>query len=143
MKKLIIALLACITYIIPFCQETQTTSPLTGKDYLQKSRNQKIGAWVLLGGGALITAGGLKWFYNEMDLFNSDNDSNEDIAIIVSGIGVAAMGGSIPLFIASARNKRKALQMNAQFKMETRDLIKQDIIAKQVYPVICFTMQFR
>mgnify|MGYP000376644856 CR=1 FL=1 len=78
-----------------------------------------------------------------MDLFNSDNDSNEDIAIIVSGIGVAAMGGSIPLFIASARNKRKALQMNAQFKMETRDLIKQDIIAKQVYPVICFRMQFR
>lgn len=66
MKKLIIALLACITYIIPLCQETQTASPLTGKDYLQKSRNQKISAWVLLGGGAILTAGGLKWFYNEM-----------------------------------------------------------------------------
>lgn len=143
MKTLIVSLLACVIFSKSFCQETQTTSPVNGQDYLQKSRNQKTGAWVLLGAGAALTAGGLIWFSNELDLFNSDNDSNEDIAVIVSGVGVAAMGGSIPLFIASARNKKKALQMNAGLRLEKRDLIKRDVIANQVYPALSFRIQFR
>ena len=74
--------------------------------YLQRSKNQKTaGMALLIGGGVAIGAGLL--------IGNSSESSFDDAATgaVIGGVGVLAMLGSIPLFIASGKNKRKAARM--------------------------------
>lgn len=81
--------------------------------YLEKSRRQKEGAWVLLGLGGLGTVIGViifpenygnTWFGDN----NKSDDNNSIASIIVTAAGVALMANSIPLFIKSAKNKKRA-----------------------------------
>lgn len=105
MKKLTVTLLAALYFLSATAQDS-----LTKQYHLQKSKNQKTAAWVLLGGGALATIGGAIWF-NEtfsIDLFGPDKNPGEDAAGFLMIAGVGAMAGSIPFFIASARNKIRA-----------------------------------
>ncbi len=71
--------------------------------YLQKSRNQKTAAWVLLGGGTALIGIGLL-------IGNRDNSSFDEagIGLIVGSGGLAACIGSIPLFISARKYKAKA-----------------------------------
>ena len=57
----------------------------------------------MLGGGAALVLGGAI-----LDL-SSDWNKSETPYLVVIGIGGASMVGSIPLFIASGKNKRKAM----------------------------------
>ena len=84
-------------------------------NYGKKSRNQKTAAWVLLGGGfAMVTTGILlaatKVTTDFISVFflepQSSNYTGENILIIA---GSASMLSSIPLFVASAKNKRRAM----------------------------------
>ena len=59
MKKIIFLLSFVAAATGCFAQTTSNTKPVIGKNYLQKSKNQKIAAWVLLGGGALIDIAGV------------------------------------------------------------------------------------
>ena len=52
MKKTVCIALMMVTVISIFSQQT----PSVKTDYLQKSKNQKTGAWVLLGGGFSVLA---------------------------------------------------------------------------------------
>lgn len=113
MKKIMIYFLLLAMPAASFCQKTNDSVPAVKTDYLTKSKNQKSAAWVLLGGGtALIGAGFL--------IGDSKNSTFDDAATgaILAGIGVLSAIGSIPLFIASGKNKRKALNMSANFRME-------------------------
>ena len=108
MKKLTVTLLAALYFLSATGQDT-----LTKDFYLQRSKNQKTAAWVLLGGGALATIGGAIWF-NEtfsIDIFGPDKNPGENTAGFVMIAGVGAMLGSIPLFISSAHNKKRAESM--------------------------------
>ncbi len=72
--------------------------------YLKKSKNQKVGAFILLGVSAVsfaIVAPG-----------NVDFDAILPLAILGTASGV----GSITLFIASGRNKRKAATVYLQMQ---------------------------
>ncbi len=71
--------------------------------YLEKSRNQQTAAWILLGGGTVLI--GTAYL-----LGNRSNSSFNDAAtgVALAGIGVVAGFSSIPLFIASKKNKVKA-----------------------------------
>ena len=97
MKKSIFFTVLIIVPIISFSQQTTTPVPvLTKSDYLQKSKNQKAYAWILLGSGAVIfgiTAPG----FVSLDILGP---------LVV--IGAVATLVSIPLFIAAAKNKRRA-----------------------------------
>ncbi|HEU4860207.1 MAG TPA: hypothetical protein VFT15_10240 [Chitinophagaceae bacterium] len=113
MKKIMIYFLLIAMPAASFCQKTNDSVPSVKTDYLTKSKNQKSAAWVLLGGGtALIGAGFL--------IGDSKNSTFDDAATgaILGGIGVLSAIGSIPLFIASGKNKRKALNMSANFRIE-------------------------
>lgn len=146
MKKLMIAILLIMICTSVFSQQTQNTNPLTKQDYLQKSKNQKIAAWALLGGGAALTAGGLIWFGNEFEINLYEEDDSGDSGeggIILAGIGVAAMGGSIPLFVASVRNKNKAMKMNANIKMEKAGTFNQTGFVSRPYPAVSFRLNFK
>ena len=92
-----------------FCQQTDHSQSLTRQDYLKKSKNQKTTAWILLGGGiALGVAGPILWSSTGI------SDSGVDVLMVS---GAASIVGSIPLFIAAGRNKRKGMNASAYFQI--------------------------
>jgi len=112
MKKIIVFAVLLIVSVASFSQQTNSHPVLNKQDYLKKSKNQKTTAWVLLGGGAaLILVGDL--------IGNSKESSFSDAGtgVVIAGIGALSMLGSIPLFIASGKNKRKAMSMSFKNEM--------------------------
>ena len=103
------------------------TSPIESKPHfdqsqidhlLKKSKNQKITAWSMLGGGTLlliIGAATIKGdayydYYDPITGFGySDPDNTTSDVLLASGL--LSMVGSIPFFISSGKNKRKARAM--------------------------------
>lgn len=115
MKRITVILLVIFYAVTLSGQDT-----LTKDYYLQRSKNQKTAAWVLLGAGAVAAIGGAIWF-NEtfsIDIFGPDRNPGENTAGFVMLAGLGSMAGSIPLFIASARNKGRAEKMMVFFGTE-------------------------
>ena len=106
MKKIVFSLTLLIFVLNSFCQ-TSKNKALTKDYYLQKSKNQKTVAWVLLGGGlGIAAAGGIVQLIHENQRnggFNLDFTG----AFIAIGGGVIALS-SIPFFISSSKNKNIA-----------------------------------
>ena len=130
MKKILYFLLLALP-TASFCQKTNDTVPVIKTDYLVKSKNQKTAAWILLGGGvALIGTGFL--------VGDSKNSTFDDAATgaFLAGIGVLSSIGSIPLFIASGKNKRKAMKATAFLKMENARMIQYQSFVQTSFPAI-------
>jgi hypothetical protein len=106
-------------------------APLTKTEYLQKSKSQKSGAWTLLAAGSASMIGGFL-------IGNNKNATFDDAAtgVVFGGLGLLSSLGSIPLFIASGRNKRKALNASTYFKFETTPSLYRAGISSQSYPAI-------
>ena len=137
MKKIMIYFLLLIIPATSFCQKTNENTPAVNTDYLQKSKNQKTAAWVLLGGGtALIGAGFL--------IGDSKESTFDDAAtgVVLAGIGVLSSIGSIPLFIASGKNKRKAMKASTFIKMETVPLLQKQSLVQNSYPAFSVHIVF-
>jgi len=100
-----------------FSQQTNSQPTLNKQDYLKKSKNQKTIAWVLLGGGVALGTGAIIW--GTSNIFSTS--SGPDILLVTGG---ACMLGSIPLFIASSRNKKKGLSLS--FKNEMIQKLQRD-----------------
>jgi len=124
MKKIILffALLLLISNTY-----SQVLSDSTSKDnstkayYLQKSKNQREGAWVLLIGGMAIFAGTALYESHNLD-FNSPHRNQGMVPIYIS---IACAAGSIPLFIAAGKNKLNAIKVTAYIKMEKIPVLQQ------------------
>lgn len=129
MKKIIIFTMLLILSATSFSQQTTPSQPLTRADYLHKSKSQKTTAWILLGGGSALAITGLL-------LNNQASFDNAGTTAIVGGVGVLSMIGSIPLFIASGKNKRKAMTTTAFFKMETAPVFKAYSMVHTSYPAL-------
>ena len=99
MKRITLCLLAIMLFTKSFSQEKGPA--LTKEYYMQKSKNQKITAWVLLGTGIGMTLGGMAINY-------SSTDGGEDQGLWLSYLGGATALTSIPFFISAGKNKRKA-----------------------------------
>jgi hypothetical protein len=110
MKKIILFTMLLILSSSSFSQQTNSQPALSKQDYLKKSKNQKTAAWVMLGGGVALGAGGILWALS--DIFSTS--SGPDILFFAGG---ASMLGSIPLFIASSRNKKKAMSLSFKNEM--------------------------
>jgi hypothetical protein len=111
MAKLLICTMLLLMTTCSFCQQTDSSHSLTQQNYLQKSKNQKTAAWVLLGGGAAVAV-----VAAVLDV-NSDWTKSETPYLVAISIGCASMLGSIPLFAASKRNKRKAMNASTWFEI--------------------------
>ena len=116
-KLLLYTILNIIVSVSCFAQ----TSPIESKPHLnqtdidhllKKSKNQKIAAWCMLGGGTLLVligfGGAAAEGYDNSWGGTPEYSSTPDI-LLVSGL--LSMAGSIPLFISSGKNKRKARAM--------------------------------
>lgn len=139
MKKIIHFILLLTMSAISFSQTTNPLPALSKQDYLQKSKNQKTAAWLLVAGGAaLIVSGGIVWVNHinekaETDPFGAYMEAYTTTTgdwIAVAGLVAAA--GSIPLFIAGAKNKRKAMSMS--FKKEMVPQLQKTSFANRFVP---------
>jgi hypothetical protein len=89
----------------------QTTTPPKDKAYyLAKSKEQKIVAWVMLGGGTAMLVGGIIGFNKNFTL-----DGGGEAEILVAVVGGACVIGSPFMFMSAAKNKNKAEAMTGVF----------------------------
>jgi hypothetical protein len=93
----------CIIVFIALAANMFAQSPQKDKDYyLTRSKKQKSAAWgLLIGGTAAIGLG--------FAIGNSKNSSFSDAAggALLGGLGFLAMVGSVPLFLASNKNRMR------------------------------------
>ncbi|MBC7875012.1 MAG: hypothetical protein H7Y01_13500 [Ferruginibacter sp.] len=137
-------LLLMLSLAFALCSSAQQTGPATTTQktgYLKKSKSQKTAAWILLGGGGLLATAGLAVGMNEAvdqlsTLFTGEEQKSSNTGAVLFYTGLASMAGSIPLFIASSKNKKKANSISASFKMETLPSIRENSIVKTGYPAI-------
>jgi len=122
MKKIMIYFLLLALPATSFCQKTNDSVPVVKTDYLAKSKSQKTAAFILLGiGVTTLTIAAV----GDLDL---------DALGTVVGVGGIATIASIPLFIASGKNKRKAMNASAFIKMETIPLLQKQSFVQNSYP---------
>ena len=104
MKQVLIsAALLLLIFNSSFSQSTQEKSTASQNDQLKKSKNQKTAAWILVGIGALSTLLGTIQV-------NPDYGQNDNSTFFLVG-GLVTLGASVPLFIASAKNRKKAMSL--------------------------------
>lgn len=122
MRKSILLFFVLLLTISSFGQQTNPSQTLTKQDYLKKSKNQKTAAWICLGSGAVLFA-----------IATPGEVSLDILPALVIGGGVL-VAGSVPLFIASGKNKRKA--MNISFKIQRSPLLQQSSLFYQNIPAV-------
>ena len=122
-----------------FSQQINPSKPFTHEDYLQKSKNQKIISWILLGGGmGMVITGSATYKLQFTGSFGGvplqDDHPNNTLSNILVGTGLAAMIVSIPFFVSAHRNKKKGLSLS--FKNETTPQIKNSSLVYQPMPAV-------
>jgi hypothetical protein len=122
-SQIIILVLICLT-INCFGQQTNSAPTPVKSEYLQKSKDQKTGGFILLGLGAGLIA-----------IAAPGNVSFDILPVLVIG-GTACLLTSIPLFIASSKNKRKASKASVFFKMEKTERVQHVGLVYKSYPAL-------
>ena len=113
MKKTILCTMMMAFAMSAFSQPINSKPPMTSQEYLTKSKDQKEAAWVLLGLG-VTGIGASVLIASSSDFLESDG----------AGLGILFIGGSlltltsIPVFIASGKNKRRAMEALTYIKIE-------------------------
>ena len=106
MLRLIFGLLfICFTFST-FCQYKKGPfTPVTKEDYLLISKREKTAAWVLFSAGSTMVLAAALMGTNKESTYG-----NSETAVILGGVGVLSVGASIPLFILSGKNKKRAMR---------------------------------
>lgn len=110
----------------------------TKEYYLQKSKNQNKTAWILLSGGTVMGVVGLIGFGNTYDIWDDSNES--DIYVFLMFGGGLLSTASIPLFISSGRNARKAATIS--FNNQPILCPKQNYCVQNPQPSLLLTINF-
>lgn len=103
MKKVLSLLFVMMFALTTFAQQAKT-------DYLKKSKKQKTTAWMMLVGGTVVGIVGL----SKINLAGSDEPINNTPGTIMFFTGLGSSIASIPLFIASKRNKKLAMNLSVR-----------------------------
>jgi hypothetical protein len=144
MKKIILFAMLLILSAPSFGQQTKPSPDLTKQDYLQKSKKQKKTAVIMLGGGAvllltsfIIPKGEQTGTTDVYGIFPVPEYKNDRLKAVLGLTGTASILGSIPFFIASGKNKRRAMKLS--FKNETTLQIQKNSFVYS--PVPSFTIK--
>jgi hypothetical protein len=107
----ILCLILLFTFTVGSCFGQTTKSTNTKNDYLKKARNQKTAAKILAVSGIVVGMVGFGVAYNNLleDAFTGEENASGAGAVITGAVMVA---GSVPLLIASGRNRRKAFLLS-------------------------------
>ncbi|MDZ4793759.1 MAG: hypothetical protein SGI83_05715 [Bacteroidota bacterium] len=140
MKKIILVAVWQLALIVAHGQTTTPASSVT-TDYLKKSRNQKTTAWILLSGGTTLVMVGMAVGLNEVltdigNIGSNQPEKSSNVGEVLFYTGLASIAGSIPLFIASSKNKKKANNVSVFFKIQQQPTVSQGIIIRTPYPVL-------
>ncbi|GAA4340329.1 hypothetical protein [Flaviaesturariibacter amylovorans] len=120
MKALLLLICMFLCCAGASAQLADSTAPARGTAawHLGKARSQKTAAWILLGGGTLVGVIGLGNSINMSGGYlgpaSEEEKSKQRVGEVMFLVGGAAVLGSVPLFLAGARNKRIALGMKRQ-----------------------------
>ena len=147
MKTIISLMLLLVFTTACFAQQPVTRQTSTSADYLQKSKNQKKIAMILLGTGVALVAtsiiipkgaitGGSTTYAIPDGGYNYKNDG---IKSVIGLIGVAAIAVSIPMIVISGKNKRKAMTASAFINLENAQWAQIATIVNKPFP--CLTLK--
>ncbi len=133
MKKPLISILFITLSTSIFSQD------ISREFYLAKAKNQNTAAWVLLGGGFTFTAagfiGGSTSFMNQLDAgFNGEQDKGYRTSNVFFILGISSMLSSIPFFVASSGNRKKAATVF--FKLESAPSVLKEVPVNNNIPAI-------
>jgi len=128
---LILCIMLALTGKVFSQRDTTLSNSSTNTNYLQKSKTQKTIAWILLGSGTALIGAGIIVGENGADEA-SLNEATNGAALIIAGALVDI--GSIPFFIASAKNKRKALTVS--FKNDFVPQLQQSCLVRIPIPTV-------
>ncbi len=108
MKQVLTIMLISLIVSTASAQQTNANFlPLSESELLlKKSKSQKTTAWILLGGGVGAFFLGANIMANSFDWWVDTKTDVGGAALFYTGL--AMMGGSIPLFVAQKRNKKRA-----------------------------------
>lgn len=136
MKRLITIIVPLLLVINSYGQEA-VIQPQTSDWYLQKSKNQKTTAWVLLISGTAMTIGGALAFDKNYD---ESSYSATDISGIIMLAGVVADLVSIYYFVRAGQNKRKAASLS--FNMQNYLPYQENSVALTPAPSMLVRIRF-
>ena len=123
-------------------QHSSQKLALTQSDYLKKSKNKKKIGWIMLGGGSALVAIAAIIPQGEYEGLEAclyglcESHKNDDIIGGLAVSGTLSMLGSIPFFLSSGKNKRRANAVSASFKNENASLIRNYSIRRINYPAL-------
>jgi hypothetical protein len=130
MNKIISFITLLIIATASFSQQADPSLVLTQEEYLKKSKKQKTEAWAFLVGGTLLVGTGFLIGDGNGDSFDHLIGAN----VLIAGIGVLSTLVSIPLFVASAKNKRLGMKASAHVKMENVYAIRESGVVQTLSP---------
>ena len=133
MKKIITCTVILAFSATSFCQQNVQRQSLAKTDYLQKSKKQKTVAWVLLGGGATLVLTGIIIPKGDLvyEAFLFSSYENDGVKGTFELIGLVSMITSIPFFIASKKNNKRALSFSFKNEPATQ-LVKSNLVCRSV-----------
>ena len=117
LKLLFTFVLLLVLSNISYSQQVSPAPQLTKQDYLKKSKSQKTIAWILAGTGVTSVIISIATI-DGTEIFSSIEGNNKPInrfGILIFGGCIVSLS-SIPFFISSGKNKRKAMSLS--LKME-------------------------
>ena len=142
MRKIIAFSVLLVFATTSFCQQVVQKHSLTKEDYLQKSKKQKKIGWILIGSGvtlfavsAIIPKGELTGEISYPCLCQ-DVHQNDDIKAALGLAGVVSALVSIPFFIASGKNNRRANAISASLKTDNASIVSGYSLTRINYPAL-------
>jgi len=105
-------LIFCLAFITGLSVSGQAADK---NSYLVKSKNQKIAAFSILGAGFAVDIIALATFPKDYGVLNTPEQNRQaEKSAWIFAAGTVTMLASIPFFVNSHANKRKALRMSVK-----------------------------
>ena len=144
MKKIILLLSTVLVVNSIFSQQINSKPVLTKQDYLKKSKTQKTVGWILAGAGAGMSVLAIATTdYDDLaNVLQGDNSSiNTKSAFLIIG-GITAVS-SIPFFISSGKNNRRAMTATTSLKFEKLPEHLPGNIQRNIYPALSININLK
>lgn len=124
MKKIFVLIMLLAVSATSFSQQTNPSPALTKQDYLQKSKQQKTTAVILMVACPVLML--------SPALIGANSGFSTVLSYSFTALGFLCLPASIPFFIASHRNKKKAMSLS--FKNEPAPQLQNNSFTNRSVP---------
>lgn len=143
MKKILLVFVSMFFALNSFSQVQ--TNQVSRDAYLTKSKKQNRTGLVLVAGGVVLVATGFiipkgdpTGEINWIDI--SPKYKNDEIKVAFSMAGLVAALGSIPFFVASNKNKKRAMKTSVSFISQEIHYLQRNSVAVRLQPGLSFKL---